>query len=124
MMLNDTNYIQYAIGSYRNTACRTIEDFNCDIRKFSVVVKNLIALAKGDEVNIRLLLNNLIICANNFGAYNSSTILFYRLPNVYWSYLKTFLFHLNIVPEHIVELGIYTNTIELQIELIEKLRQM
>lgn len=70
----------------------------------------------------RLLLNHILILNNVFGVEGCARILFFRIEKKYHSYLKTFLYCLQILPKKIPETPI--EEIPLDHRIMTILKQM
>ena len=51
----------------------------------------------------RLILNHIIIFYNVFNVEAATRILFFKMEEVFWPLLKTFLFYLQYMPENMIE---------------------
>jgi hypothetical protein len=58
--------------------------------------------ANRGELKERLILNHLVVLYNLFGAEAATRMLFYKIDNIDWPQLKTFLVFLNFMPENLV----------------------
>lgn len=114
------NYFQYSLRHYDNPVCRTIEEFNEDLQRVISIKK----LLNRNECAVRLVLNHIITMTNMFDRYASVVMLFYKIEDVHWSKLKTFLVYLNLMPDSIVELGIKSSDIPLDQKIISELRSI
>ena len=113
MVLNNDNFISYAMKHYDNPSCRTLDEFNEDLNRFKYLKKILNRyLANDDTVNFRLIVNHIAILFNVF-EYNACTsMLFFKTETEHWGVLKPILEYLNYLPEFIPDLGINTCMIE------------
>lgn len=97
-VLNEDNFILYAAKFYDNPSCRGVSEFEDDLRRFSYI-KRLLNKTSGDtEQQNRLVINHIVILCNLFGPEALVNMLFFKLNDVYWSQLKTYLLFLNIMP--------------------------
>ena len=91
------NIILYAIKHYDNPQCEGEKEFYDDMKRFKYV-KRLLRKYKDTKVlKERLLLNHIIILRNLFGSEACVTLLLFKIPQEYWSTLKSFLLYLNIL---------------------------
>ena len=91
------NIILYAIKHYDNPQCEGEKEFYDDMKRFKYV-KRLLRKYKDTKVlKERLLLNHIIILRNLFGSEACVTLLLFKIPQEYWSTLKSFLLFLNII---------------------------
>lgn len=96
--LTNENYIMYAMKNYSNPACSGIEEFYEDMNRLKYLKKLFQTYASTGVLKERLILNHIIILQNVLGIECSSRILFFRIPDVSHSALKTFLVFLNTLP--------------------------
>lgn len=97
--LTDSNFFLYAAANYNNSNCYDTKEFIDDLNLITYL-KRLFSryLIKGD-LNERIILNHLITIYNVFEVEAATRILFLKIEEKYWSYLKTFLLFLNFMPE-------------------------
>ncbi|AEC53068.1 hypothetical cyanophage protein [Synechococcus phage S-CRM01] len=97
--LNKDNFLMFAIKHYENPLSSTREEFEEDLKRFKYVKRWLKKYHETGDMNGHLLLNHIIII---FNCWNDASIpmLFYKIDQDYWSYLKTFLEYLNRIPEY------------------------
>ena len=89
----------YAIKHYDNPHCESEKEFYDDMKRFKYV-KRLLRKYKDTKVlKERLLLNHIIILRNLFGSEACVTLLLFKIPQEYWSTLKSFLLYLNMIRE-------------------------
>ena len=76
----------------------TKEDFDRDLNYFKYIKRLLKKYKSSGELKSHLLLNHFIFIYNIFG--NAATpMLFYKIEDDLWPYLKSFLIFLNRLPE-------------------------
>lgn len=96
--LNEDNFLLFAIKNYENPQALTKEDFDRDLNYFKYIKRLLKKYKSSGELKSHLLLNHLIFIYNIFG--NAATsMLFYKIEDDLWPYLKSFLIFLNRLPE-------------------------
>ena len=96
VVLDENNYVQYAMQNYDNPQCRNVEEFQKDLEETPKYIKRLLnRYHNGGELRERLIINHLIMFYNVFGVEASTHLLFYKLDEDIYSYLKTFLVYLN-----------------------------
>ena len=98
-ILNDKNYIMYAMRNYDNPQCEGIDEFNEDISKIKYIKRLFKRYTTTGELKERLILNHIIVFYNVFGIVPATRLLFYRIEQCDYELLKTFLVFLNICPE-------------------------
>jgi hypothetical protein len=86
----DTNFIKYCLQSYQ-TPLFNKQEFDNDINRLIILKKSFKRYDTTGKINIRLVLNNIIILINVFGVESANIVLFYRLGERYYSHIKTIL---------------------------------
>lgn len=114
--VND-NFFRFAMESYENPHCKSINEFNSDLQKITQI-KKLIS----KNTNKRLILNHIIILMNVFERESCVRMLFYKIDKKYWHYLKTYLEYLRLMPEKLIDFDVYNTDIEIDIETANQLR--
>mgnify|MGYP001286911538 FL=1 len=97
-LLNEKNYLMFAIQHYDNPQSVTVDDFMEDMKKFKYLKRLLKRYLKTGVLRVNLILNHLIILFNVFGD-GTIPLLMYKLEREYWSLIKTFLVYLNRYPQ-------------------------
>jgi hypothetical protein len=118
MVLNDDNYLLYAMHHYTVPSCPTLEEFEADLKTVTYVKRNL---AKA-EVNTHLLLNHLITLFNCFGDA-ALNMLLYKMEDEHLGTLATFLIYINRMPEMLPN-GTKITDLKLNDKVIEELRNL
>ena len=116
MVLNDDNFLLYAMKHYTAPTCPTIEEFENDLRILIYIKKHL----SREIVQTHVLLNHIITLFNCFGD-GALHMLFYRIDRQHWNSLITFLLYINRMPERVPEYGIDLADVKLDPKLIEEL---
>ena len=99
--LTDANFMMYAMKAYDNPHCLDIDEFHSDLKRIRYVRRLLDRYCNRGELNERLILNHIVILYNMFGPEATSRMLFFKIDNVFWPQLKSFLVYLNILPSRI-----------------------
>ena len=130
MMFNDLtedNYILYAMKYYDNPQCVSEQDFHNDLKILKYIKRLLNRYNKTGNIKERLMINHLIMLGNIFPIEVLSRILFLKLPEQYWSALKTFLIFLKYMPDNIKIINgknIISSDIQVDLKIAEKLRNI
>lgn len=97
--LNKDNFLLFAIRYYNNPSTLTEDEFKEELNRFKYVKRWLKKYHDSGNINSHLLLNHLIVI---FNCWDDAAIplLFYKIDQNCWSYLKSFLVYLNRVPEY------------------------
>ena len=119
VVLSDDNFLLYAMHHYQVPSCPTLEEFENDLKTILYIKKNI----GKNVVNIRLVLNHLIILYNCFGDA-ATNMLFFKIDKSSWNKLITFLIYINRMPEEVVEHGIKTTDFVLDENIIKELRKI
>lgn len=124
IVLNEDNFLVYAIKHYYNPGSMGLSDLEDDLKRFKYIKRLLNRYQTTGEINERLILNHLVILYNVFG--NATTdMLFFKLDRRYWTDLKTYLVYLHRMPlETVVSPGIKETDIPLNQQLIDILRKL
>ena len=101
--LSDDNFLLYAIKSYDNPSCISIEEFYDDLNRIKYIKRLFNKYDLKKSLKDRLLLTHILILNNVFGVEACSRILFFKIEPRYHSYLKTFLYFLQILPKRVPE---------------------
>jgi hypothetical protein len=115
--LNDDNFLIFAIKNYDNPSCNGMSDLEEDLKRFKYIKRLFKRYENTDVLSERLVLNHLIVLYNVFGNA-ATTMLFYKIEQKYWSYLKTFLVFLNRMTD--------SSLIEVTLDqrIVKKLREL
>jgi hypothetical protein len=96
--LNNDNFLIFAIKNYENPQAVTKDDFYKDLNHFKYIKRLLKRYKNNGQLKSHLLINHFILLYNIFG--NAATpMLFFKLDENLWPYLKSFLIFLNKMPE-------------------------
>lgn len=116
--LNEENFILFAAKNYDNPQCLDAEEFYEDIARFKYLKRLFRKYETTRVLQERLILNHLVILGNVFHVSAATKMLFYKIEEEHWSYLKPFLIFLNFIGE-----SDYVN-IPLDKYIVDKLRQI
>lgn len=122
MVLNESNFLLYAMHHYNNPQCVTLEEFEADL-KIITYVKKLLSRNTEDASTHRLTLNHIITLFNLFGQ-GARPMLFLKIEREHWGRLATYLLYINQMPERIPELSINTVDLKLDGSIITELRKI
>ena len=125
--LTEDNFILYAIKYYDNPQCVSEQDFHNDLKILKYIKRLLNRYNKTGNIKERLMINHLIMLGNIFPIEVVSRILFLKLPEQYWSALKTFLIFLKYMPDNIKVINgknIISSDIQVDLKIAEKLRNI
>ena len=97
-VLNEDNFLLFAIKNYRNPQAVTEEDFHRDLNHFKYIKRLLKRYKKDGDLRCHLLINHFIVLYNIFGEA-ATPMLFYKVEEDLWGCIKTFIVFLNRLPE-------------------------
>lgn len=121
--INDNDFLILAMKFYDNNQCFSLQEFEEDLNRFLHVKKLLNRYINKGELKERLIINHLIILFNLFGSITLD-LLFYKLNEQYWNVLTTFLVYLNRMPDEVKSAGIKLSDLQIDEQLIKKLREL
>jgi|TARA_B110000908_G_scaffold66610_1_gene80675 hypothetical protein len=96
--LNRRNFELYAAQNYNNPECLDIEEFKEDLARFKYLKRLLRRYEIADDLQIRLILNHIIVLYNVFGIESANRMVWYKIESEHWTYIKPFLVFLNYLP--------------------------
>lgn len=115
--LSEETFLLYAIKIYDNPACRGMNEFYDDLNRIKYIKRLFHKYDTKKILKYKLLLNHILILNNIFGAEGCSRILFFKLESKYYSYIKTFLSFLQILPKEIPEINLEEIPVDHRIQL-------
>lgn len=115
-MKPDTNFVKYCLNNYQTTFFSR-QEFDNDIGRLIILKKSFKRYDTTGKINMRLVLNNIIILINLFGIESANIILFYRLGDKYYRHIKTILLFIDCYVENNI-----TNDVDVSPEIIELLK--
>jgi hypothetical protein len=127
--ITQNNFIQIALKSYDNPQCITLGQFSKDVNKFSAVKKLLNGMLYGDSLEsdseyVRLTLNNIVYLYNVFENENCTKLLFFKVRQMHWYKLKTYLVFLGRMPEEIPEQHLKDSNLKICPQIAKHLRMI
>lgn len=124
--LNNDNFLMYAMKAYNSPHC-IMSEFEGDLKR-TKYLKRLFRRYKITKVlKERLILNHLILLYNVFGVEAATRILFFRVDEIDYDILKTFLIYLNYMPEKVKGIkgkDIHSSDILIDMNVAEVLRKI
>lgn len=97
--LTRRNFKLFAAKHYDNPECLDIEEFNQDLSRFKYLKRLLRRYELTGDLQERLILNHVIILYNVFGIKACNKMMWYKINQEHWHYIKPFLIFLNYLPE-------------------------
>ena len=121
-ILNDDNYMMFAMRVYNNHQCKNISEFQEDMNRIKYLKRLFRKYKSSGQLRERLILNHIIIFYNVFDIIPATRLLFSRIEKDLHPYLKTFIVFLNNLPQTIPEADLLN--IPLDRRIINKLREI
>jgi hypothetical protein len=124
--LNDENLLLYAIKCYDTPNC-VMSEFQEDYSRIFLLKKSFTKYLNANELNVRLILNHIVIIYNVFGSEGATRLMFFHLKEEHYPLLKPFLILLNFMPDVIYgidERDILSSDISLNQEVVTCLRHL
>ena len=114
-VLDEDNFLLYAIKNYTNPSCTSMDEFNEDMLTIKYIKRLFNRYLNDGDLRTNLIVNHLILMYNVFGNEAGTRILFYRVDKEQYPLLKTFLVYLNRLPEMVygVDDTPYINTVDI-----------
>jgi len=95
--LNADNFELFAGKYYNNPQCTSIEEFQEDLLKFKYLKKLFTRYNNNDDLQVRLILNHIIVLYNVFDREACTAMLYHKINNTSWDALTTFVIFLNYI---------------------------
>ena len=116
--LNAKNFKLFASQHYNNPECVDVEEFKQDLNRFKYLKRLLKRYELTGELQERLILNQLIVLYNVFGIKACNKMMWYKINEEHWHYIKPFLVFLHYLPED------EKNEVALDPYIVEVLRKL
>jgi hypothetical protein len=126
--LNDSNFLLYAAKYYDNPQTFDTQEFYEDLNRFKYIKRLFSRYKENGELRERLILNHLIVLFNVFGVEATIKMLFFKMEEHHWKFLKSFLVFLQCMPDIITNVGqntiIYSSNIPTDDHILQRLRKI
>ncbi len=122
--LTEDNYIYFAMRSYRNSGCMSVDEFHEDLNRTKYLKRLFRRYQATGQLRERLILNHIIIFYNVFGIEPATRLLFFKIEKELHPLLKTFLVYLNYCPEQTIPESKDLIGISLDEKVIQVLRKL
>lgn len=96
--LNRRNFELFAAQNYNNPECLDVEEFKEDLARFKYLKRLLRRYELTEDLQVRLILNHIIVIYNVFGIESANRMIWYKIEPEHWTYIKPFLVFLNYLP--------------------------
>ncbi len=97
--LTNKNFELYAAHHYNNPECMDVEEFKEDLSRFKYLKRLLKRYETDQDLQERLILNHLIVIYNVFGIKAANRMVWFKINNEHYHYIKPFLVFLHYLPE-------------------------
>jgi hypothetical protein len=124
--LNNDNFLMYAMKAYNSPHC-IMSEFEGDLKRTKYLKRLFRRYKITKSLKERLILNHLILLYNVFGVEAATRILFFRVDEIDYDILKTFLIYLNYMPEKVKGIkgkDIHSSDILIDMNVAEVLRKI
>jgi len=124
--LTNENVMLYAIKCYDTPNC-VMSEFEEDFNRILYIKKSFTKYTRCSDLNARLILNHIMIIYNVFGIECATRLLFHRLDEDQYEYIKPFLIMLNYMPSVVKGIrgeDIISSDIPLNREIVTCLRTL
>jgi len=102
-LLNDSNFMQYAMRVYTNPSCVGMHEFAEDLSRIKYIKRLLRRYKKTGEIREQLLINHFIVLSNVFGVIGAARLLFFKVESELYPEIKTFMVYIGTLPRQIPE---------------------
>ena len=112
---------------YENNQCLSEKDFNNDLKIFKYLRRLLNRYENNGDIKERLILKSLDNVDKCFFAQATTRMLFFKIPEKYWSVLKTFFDIFKYMPETVESVNgkkIISSDILIDMNVAEQLRKV
>ena len=97
--LTNRNFELFASQNYNNPECESVEEFKEDLSRFKYLKRLLRRYETSEDLQERLILNHLIVIYNVFGIEAANRMVWFKVNEEHWHFIKPFLVFLNYLPE-------------------------
>ena len=97
--LTSKNFKLFAAQHYNNPECTDVEEFKQDLSRFKYLKRLLTRYDEHNELQERLILNHIIVLYNVFGIEACNKMIWYKIEEQQYQYIKPFLVYLHYLPE-------------------------
>ena len=116
--LTARNFELFAAQHYNNPEATDVEEFKEDLSRFKYLKRLLKRYEMAGDLQERLILNHLIVIYNVFGIEAADRMVWFKINEEHFSYIKPFLIFLNYLKEDDkIEIGINK-------DIVQKLRDL
>ena len=124
--LNEDNFLMYAMKAYTSPHY-VMSEFEGDLKRTKYLKRLFRRYKITKSLKERLVLNHLILLYNVFGVEPATRILFFRIDEVDYDVLKTFLLYLNYMPDFVRGINgkdIISSNIPIDMDVVNILKEI
>jgi hypothetical protein len=96
MILSNETFVLYAAKHYDNENCFTESEFYSDLKKIGTIKRMISWLNNGDNINLHLLINNIVLFYNVFEHHAASSLLEFKMDESHWLKINAILVFLSL----------------------------
>jgi len=125
--VTEENFVCYAMKAYENPQILSMAEFQEDLKKVKYIKRLFIKYELSGELKERLILNHITILSNMFTVIHATRLLFFGVDKKHWSYLKTFLMYLYMMPDVVIGINgkdIISSDIPVNMSIVKVLRSL
>ena len=97
--LNAKNFKLFAAKHYNNPECTDASEFEEDLARFKYLKRLLRRYEEAEDLQERLILYHLIVIYNVFGIQACNKMMWFKIDENHYQYIKPFLVYLHYLPE-------------------------
>lgn len=111
--LTARNFELFAANNYNNPEATDVGEFKEDVSRFKYLKRLLKRYEQSGDLQERLILNHVIVIYNVFGIEAANRMLWFKINEEHYSYIKPFLIMLHYLKEDdMVEISLDANIVE------------
>ncbi len=104
MNLTQDTFLLYAMHSYENPHCKSMNEFKEDLSRPKYIKRLFARYLLDNELKQRLILNHIIIFRNIFGVKPAVRMLYFTIDQEFWGILTPFLISLDYIDKRIQQI--------------------
>lgn len=96
MDLTDKTFNLFAAKHYDNPYCFNEDEFYSDLKRIGTIKRMISWINNGDDINIHLLINNVILFYNVFESHAASKMLELKMDSSHYPKMNSILYYLSL----------------------------
>ena len=93
--ITNDNWLTYAMKHYDNPTLEKDVEFNDDLKRFKYLKRLFRKYELTGNMKVRLAVNHIVVLHNVFDTDCATTLLLFKIDQVYWPILKSIMSYLN-----------------------------